>query len=53
MATSDNKKSLFDEWEEAKQKAIEEFDKLSPEEQKKYIEARRHLQKKWDNMSYY
>ena len=53
MAKKDNKNNLFDEWEEAKQKAREEFDKLSPEEQKKYKEARRHLQNKWDKTAYY
>lgn len=47
------KKDLFDEWEEAKKKAREEFEKLSPEEQKRYKEHRRHLQEKWDKTAYY
>lgn len=51
--TSDKKKSLFEEWREAKKKAREEFKKLSPEEQKKYMEAQRHLQEKWDKTAYY
>jgi len=49
----ETKKSLSEQWEEAQQAAQAEFDKLSPEEQKKYIEARRHLQKKWDETAYY
>ena len=42
------KKSLFDEFEEAKKKAREEFEKLSPNEQKRYLKNSLRLQHRID-----
>jgi len=37
MAKNEVKKNLFDELKEAQKKAREEFDKVTPDEQKKYL----------------
>lgn len=49
----ETKKSPSEQWEEAQQAAKAEFDKLSPEEQKKWIAAEKDLQKRWDSAPYY
>jgi hypothetical protein len=46
--TSDKKKSLFDEWKEAEIKARMEFEKLTPDEQKKYLLGSIRLQHRID-----
>ncbi len=42
------KKSLFDEIKEAEQKARKEFEKLNPDEQKRYIKSRLRFQHRVD-----
>jgi hypothetical protein len=43
----------FSQGLEAKKAAREEFEKLSPEEKKKYLEAENQLQKRMDKTNYY
>ncbi len=47
------KKDLFEKLDKDRQKALEEFEKLTPEEQKKWREAEGDLQNRMDKTAYY
>ena len=51
--TNDKKPTLADEYEAALQREREAYEKLSPEEQKKYKEAELQFQKRMDKTNYF
>lgn len=51
--TNDKKPTLAEEREAAIKTANAEYNKLSPEEKKKYREAENNLQKRMDGMNYF
>jgi len=51
--TNDKKPTLADEFAESERLAREEYERMTPEEQKQYREAMDLMQKRMDSMNYY